>query len=58
MYGGEEQAGFWLQNLTKRPLGRPRHRCENNFKMNLQENVWGAWTGLVWPRIRKGGRLL
>ena len=21
----------------KRPLGRPRHRCEDNFKMDLQE---------------------
>jgi hypothetical protein len=21
----------------KRPLGRPRHRCEDNIKMDLQE---------------------
>jgi len=27
---GEEREG-------KRPLGRPRDRCENNIKMNLQE---------------------
>jgi len=28
----------------KRPLGRPRHRWEDNIKMDLQEVVWGAWT--------------
>jgi hypothetical protein len=26
----------------KRPLGRPRHRCENNIKMDLQEVGWGG----------------
>jgi hypothetical protein len=25
----------------KRPLGRPRHRWEDNVKMNLQEMGWG-----------------
>jgi hypothetical protein len=25
------------KTMGKRPLGRPRHRCENNIKMNLQE---------------------
>jgi len=29
----------------KRPLGRPRHRWEDNIKMDLQEVGWGAWTG-------------
>jgi len=24
----------------KRPLGRPRHRWEDNVKMDLQEVVW------------------
>ena len=43
----------------KRPLGRPRHRRKNNFRMDLQEKGWGgAWTDLIWPRIGKGGRLL
>jgi hypothetical protein len=25
----------------RRPLGRPRHRWEDNIKMYLQEVVWG-----------------
>jgi hypothetical protein len=25
----------------KRPLGKPRHRSENNIKMNLREIGWG-----------------
>ena len=25
----------------KRPLGRPRHRWEDNIKMDLQEVEWG-----------------
>ena len=28
--------GFWLGNLRKEPLGRPKRRWEEN-KMNLQE---------------------
>jgi len=39
----------------KRPLGRPRHRWEDNIKMDLQEVRWGAWTGLMWLRIATGG---
>jgi hypothetical protein len=42
----------------RRPLGRPRHRWENNIKMDLQEVGWGAWTGLIWLRIETGGGLL
>jgi hypothetical protein len=26
----------------KRPLGRPRHRSEDNIKMDLQEMAWEA----------------
>jgi hypothetical protein len=37
----------------KKPLGRPRHRWENNIKMALQEV--GAWTGSIWLRIGTGG---
>jgi hypothetical protein len=40
------------------PLGRPRRRWEDNIKMDLQEVGWGAWTGLIWLRIRTGGGLL
>ena len=40
----------------KRPLGRPRHRWEDNIKMNLQEvGCEGAWTGSNWLRIGTGG---
>jgi hypothetical protein len=41
-----------------RPLGRPRHRWEDNIKMDLQEVGWGAWTGLIWLRIGTGGGVL
>jgi len=42
----------------KRPLGRPRHRWKDNIKMDVQEVGWGAWTGLIWLRIRTVGELL
>ena len=31
---------------ARRPLGRPRHRWEDNIKMGLQEVGWGCmdWT--------------
>jgi len=28
----------------KRQFERPRHRWENNIKMDLQEVGWGVWT--------------
>jgi hypothetical protein len=38
----------------KRPLGRPRHRWEDNIKMNLQEVGYGDmnWIGLTQDRDR------
>jgi len=39
----------------KRPLGRLRHRWEDNIKMDLQEVDVGAWTGSMWLRIGTGG---
>jgi len=38
----------------KRPLGRPRRRCEGNIKMDLQEMGWGDmdWTDLAQDRDR------
>jgi hypothetical protein len=36
----------------KRPLGRHRHRWEDNVKMDFQEV---GWTGLMWLRIGTGG---
>jgi len=32
----------------KRQLGRPRHRWEDNIKIDLQDLGWGKWTGLMW----------
>jgi hypothetical protein len=42
----------------RRPLGRPRRRCENNVKMEFREMGRGTWTGLIWLRIWTGGGLL
>jgi len=42
----------------KRPPGRPRHRWEDNIKMDLKEVGWGAWTGMIWLRTGTGGRHL
>jgi hypothetical protein len=42
----------------KRLLGRHSHRWEYNIKMDFYELTLGAWTGLIWLRIGRGGRLL
>jgi hypothetical protein len=39
-------------------FGRPRHRYEDNVKMDLQIIGWGAWTGFIWRRIQRNGRLV
>jgi hypothetical protein len=46
---------FWLGNLKKGPLGRPRHRWGVNSKMNPQEVEFGVWIGSSWLRIGTGG---
>ena len=49
---GGVHMGFWWWPDGRRPLGRPRHRWEDNIKMDLREVVgWGAWAGLIWLRI-------
>ena len=40
---------------VKRPFGRPRHRWEDNIKMDLQEWVGVVETGWSWLRIGTGG---
>ena len=41
---------------AKRPLGRPKRRCEDKIKMNFQVVGCGEpWTGLIWLRIWTGG---
>ena len=44
----------------KKLLGRPKHRLENNIKMDLQDVGWGheLGTGLIRFRIETGGSLL
>jgi hypothetical protein len=42
----------------KRPLGRPRHRWEDEIRMDLREIGWGMWIGFNWLRIGTGDELL
>jgi hypothetical protein len=42
----------------KRPLGRPKRRCEDNIKADLQEVRCGVWTELSWLKIETGGGYL
>jgi len=48
---GREKSYTWLwlgKPEGKRPLGRPRRRCEDNIKMDLQEVGCGGmdWIGV------------
>jgi hypothetical protein len=36
------------------PLGRPRHRWEDNIKMIFRKWDVETWTGLIWLRIGTG----
>jgi hypothetical protein len=42
----------------KRPLGRHRHRYEDNIKMDLREIAWGNMDGFILLRIGTSGELL
>ena len=42
----------------KSPLGRSRHRWENNIKMDLQEVGWGDMDWIDLAQNMKGGRHL
>jgi hypothetical protein len=58
MYGGERRCrqSFSGETWGKEPLGRPRHRCEDNIKMDLREV--GTWIASIFLRIGTGGGLL
>jgi hypothetical protein len=55
MHGGGEKClwGFVERPEGKRPLGRPRHRWEDNIKMHLRERgIGGAnWIRLAQDRV-------
>jgi len=42
----------------ERPLGRPRHRLEDNIRIDLKKNWICSWNGFSWFRIGTGGGLL
>jgi len=42
----------------KGPIGRPRHRQEDNIKIILRKWDVRAWTGSIWLIIVTGGRSL
>jgi hypothetical protein len=48
---GERRVAYRIlvgRPLGRRPLGRPRHRWEDNIKMDLQEVRWGMdWIELA-----------
>jgi hypothetical protein len=46
--------GFWWGNLRRRPLGRPRHRWEDNIRIDLREVGCGFvdWMELAQDRGR------
>jgi len=48
-YGEQERCieGLGRRPEGRRPLGRPRHRWEDNIKMGLQEVEWGGMGWIV-----------
>lgn len=42
----------------EKPLGGPRHRWENNIKMNFKQVGGKMWAQFIWFRIGVGGRCL
>ena len=58
-YEGEERfiRGFVGETRGKETTGKPRHRWEDNIKMNLQEVGWRRcmdWIDLAQVRDRRG----
>jgi len=54
-HGGEVHTAFCCTNQRERPIRRPTRIWEDNIKMDIQELGCGAWSGLIWLRIRTGG---
>jgi hypothetical protein len=54
VYTGEERITHRIlveEPEGKRPLGRSRHRWEDNTKLDLTEKRWGGRSGCFWVRI-------
>jgi hypothetical protein len=53
-----EKRGIVVGNPERnRSDRRPRHRWENNKRMDLRETGFGVWIGYIWLRIGTCGRL-
>jgi len=50
--------GLAIGKHEGRIFSKPRYRRDNESKMGLQGIGWGAWSGLIWLRIRANGRVL
>ena len=60
-YGGQQRCMQVIgggRHEVNRPFGRPRHRWEDNIKMDLEEVGIEEWTGSIWLRTGTAGRLL
>jgi len=58
-YGGREEryTGSWWGNLKER--GHLEYQgVDGRIILKLTLSGLGTWTGLIWPRIGTGGRLL
>jgi len=57
-YGVEEKHihSFGGEHVRKRPLGRPRHRWEDNVKIDFRKWDVGVLTGSNLLRTETGGR--
>jgi len=61
VYGGERRGVYRIlvwKPEGKRPLGRPRGRCEDNIKMDLQEMTYGSMDWIDLAQDRDGWRQL
>jgi hypothetical protein len=47
-----------VRSEWKETTWKTRCRWEDNIKVGLREVGWVAWTGLIWLRVRAGGRRL
>ena len=61
LYEGERRGVYRIlvwKPEGKRPLGRPRGRCEDNIKMDLQEMTYGSMDWIDLAQDRDGWRQL